>query len=550
MKKPEFAKLFMDYMEEISDPENRKLYEQELEQMERERVEEGGGGQVQVIVPDFHFVVKIKAIDSNEKIFVNICTSIKLDKPASTRSARGTNWSLPHSLTILKPCTDKAGKEAKSADFVVHPEAMINAEKIPGFRQMIVDTAVDALGKANPTLKLDRKSITQPKLSYRGGPTPQAQVIRDGVDSLPDPKAKFEKEMHAQHRDAMVQKKEAMEKAEEAANQKPGSKEIVLPSGIIQPCYSILHRGNFDLGDHLQNREDRRQRRPQQLIVTFTLPQLSTIQDLNVDVQERCIELEREGMYACQVKLPYPVIDAASSATWDRSTHKLTVTLPVVAPSLVRSAEDDGGDGDGELAVEEEGEEEEEEEDAAAQAARQEELEALAQAKAERLAREEQEAAEMAEREMRERAEILRMRQQVVKERDVQVAAQKEQTSAAGQDAIANAFWERQKGKVPTAVEGSTELEAATPPLLEDASGEAYATSSAAAENEDEKVEAEAPPIPVRMEEVTEVEVIENKLPSMKTLRASHYRSPEEEASSTHLPSFPFENKLLWQVNF
>jgi dynein assembly factor 2 len=37
MKNEEFRKMFISYCEEISDPENRKLYEQEIKQLESER---------------------------------------------------------------------------------------------------------------------------------------------------------------------------------------------------------------------------------------------------------------------------------------------------------------------------------------------------------------------------------------------------------------------------------------------------------------------------------------------------------------------------------
>jgi dynein assembly factor 2, axonemal len=37
MKNEEFRKMFISYCEEISDPENRKLYEKEIKQLESER---------------------------------------------------------------------------------------------------------------------------------------------------------------------------------------------------------------------------------------------------------------------------------------------------------------------------------------------------------------------------------------------------------------------------------------------------------------------------------------------------------------------------------
>jgi len=49
----EFRKLFFDYVEEIQDPENRKIYEEEITQLEKER-----GVEVRFIHPQPGFVIK------------------------------------------------------------------------------------------------------------------------------------------------------------------------------------------------------------------------------------------------------------------------------------------------------------------------------------------------------------------------------------------------------------------------------------------------------------------------------------------------------------
>lgn len=47
LKHEEFRKMFVEYCEEITDPENRKLYEKEITQLEKER-----GIDVQFINPE------------------------------------------------------------------------------------------------------------------------------------------------------------------------------------------------------------------------------------------------------------------------------------------------------------------------------------------------------------------------------------------------------------------------------------------------------------------------------------------------------------------
>jgi hypothetical protein len=74
------------YAEEISDPENRKLYEQEITQMEQER-----GMDVQFIHPKPGHVLKT-SVDGDMKAFINICQNDKIGKPVSKREVLYHLW--------------------------------------------------------------------------------------------------------------------------------------------------------------------------------------------------------------------------------------------------------------------------------------------------------------------------------------------------------------------------------------------------------------------------------------------------------------------------
>jgi dynein assembly factor 2, axonemal len=100
LKNKEFRQLFVDYCEEITDPENRKLYEQEIKQLEQER-----GVDVTFINPEPGYVIKTSA-DGTTKTFLNIATNEHVEKPTSTPTTnadglRGLNWSLPY--TVVPP---------------------------------------------------------------------------------------------------------------------------------------------------------------------------------------------------------------------------------------------------------------------------------------------------------------------------------------------------------------------------------------------------------------------------------------------------------------
>ena len=89
----------MDYVKEISDPENKKLYEDELKALEAEK-----GNNVIFINPTPGFVVKTVEKDKTIKIFINVCHSPEIQKATPIRKDKGVQWSIP--LSMGKPRED------------------------------------------------------------------------------------------------------------------------------------------------------------------------------------------------------------------------------------------------------------------------------------------------------------------------------------------------------------------------------------------------------------------------------------------------------------
>ena len=126
LKKEEFRKLLAEYAEEISDPENRQRYEEEITALEAER-----GKDVTFIHPVGGHVIK-SCLESGERIFINICKSEVIGKPstnaASKNGKRGMQWSLPHSFTPPRDDFDKSQRKCKVFDVVFHPDTYRMAE--------------------------------------------------------------------------------------------------------------------------------------------------------------------------------------------------------------------------------------------------------------------------------------------------------------------------------------------------------------------------------------------------------------------------------------
>lgn len=102
LKEPEFKSLFFDYLNEINNPENKKEYERQLLQVEREQ-----GYDTTLITPIPHHTIKTTT-DTNIKTFINITYTDSLHiLPASSKHHNGGNaWSIPYSCSKERPDLD------------------------------------------------------------------------------------------------------------------------------------------------------------------------------------------------------------------------------------------------------------------------------------------------------------------------------------------------------------------------------------------------------------------------------------------------------------
>lgn len=181
LKHKEFRKLFVDYCEEIQDPENKKLYESEITQLENER-----GVDITFINPEPGYVIKTSS-DGATKTFINVATNEKIDKPShsvttSDGGQKGLTWRLPHILAPPHRDLDKKGELCHVYDIVFHPDALHLASRNGAFRQLVNDTAIDAV-QQNFKVQLDRANMKFPKgLSYKGIAKPT--VIRKKIQDF------------------------------------------------------------------------------------------------------------------------------------------------------------------------------------------------------------------------------------------------------------------------------------------------------------------------------------------------------------------------------
>ena len=161
MEHEEFARLFADYMTELSDPKNRAEQDLYLRQLEEQN--EVPHGKL-VLRPEPGFVLKFKfnrkeaanrsgngrsskKKNKPTKLFINVVYSNKIRKPTSTEmkdptnNASGTYWTLPYSLGPLRMEKDANKVLVPTFDCCFHPETLAHGAKNPAFRDLIVKTA-------------------------------------------------------------------------------------------------------------------------------------------------------------------------------------------------------------------------------------------------------------------------------------------------------------------------------------------------------------------------------------------------------------------------
>lgn len=325
LKHEEFRKMFVDYCEEISDPENRKIYEQEIKQLEKER-----GVDVTFINPLPGYVIKTSS-DGTTKTFINIATSEKIEKPSSVTSSnaegqRGLTWSLPYTLAPPRRDLDKKSELCHVYDVVFHPEALHLASRNAPFRKLVNDTAIDAIQKAHGVV-LDRANMKFPKISYKGLAKPT--VIRKRIAGY-DEKTTEPSPIDSIYPPMPDEFKVQPIVVEPTA---PPADDFTIPK------YKIVQRRGVEFHEMTHEIDAKLNLTiPSELVVTIDLPLLNSSQDATLDVTNKRIHLvsEKPARYRLDVNLPYDVKEENGSAKFNTKDRQLIITLPVVPEKKLR----------------------------------------------------------------------------------------------------------------------------------------------------------------------------------------------------------------------
>ena len=258
LKDKEFVKLLGEYAEELKDPENRALYEEEIGKLEEER-----GNTVIFINPKPGYVLKTRHSGDGSKIFINICSDDNIGEPSSrvetVSGGQGLQWSIPYSQSQPRQDIDKGGDQCMVYDVIFHHDTLYLAAKDQRMKEVVHNTALDALERAFQ-VKCDRSFVKFPKMKFKGVFKPT--VIRKPLDNAASDKVKVS----------------------------PPTMEEVMPEitkmKVSKPEYSIKYRHSTDLQDHvIQPSNHVSSVRPREMIIDVSLPLLDSAAGVDLDVQ-------------------------------------------------------------------------------------------------------------------------------------------------------------------------------------------------------------------------------------------------------------------------
>nr|XP_033808352.1 protein kintoun isoform X2 [Geotrypetes seraphini] len=332
-KDEKFKELFIAYAKEISDPENKKKYEEEITLLEKER-----GIDVKFVHPQPGHVLKT-SLNGVQKCYINVCSNELITKPGCEAgkgkdNRKGQHWSLPYSLVPGREDLGKEGRKHMIYDVVFHPETLYMASKNQRFKQMVDSTAVEAIEKQFG-VKLDEKNAKMLKLKYKG--VPQAAVLRTPLPGKPqetvdaDDPLQFPYPYETEKSDLPEERGQAeVKKTATVAHQTDEDRELRCAKPNT-PRYTIVHRSHFDLQDYRYVRDAAPSPIPKELVVIIDLPLLKSAEQATLDVAEKHLSLEsRKPDYSLQISLPYRVHENQGTAKFNKAKKQLVITLPVV----------------------------------------------------------------------------------------------------------------------------------------------------------------------------------------------------------------------------
>lgn len=365
MKDPKFKELFMDYIKEISNCDEKEAMERHIKQCERGQNSPNGGfcmeGKI-LLLPLKDFCVKTHNLKTKQKVFINICycEKIKNSKAYDDSIQKGTHWEIPYSLGGPSLDIDKVGKECIVFDFIVGVKTHENAKDHKPFKQFLILTAIEAIEKQK-SIELS-KDFALPLMSYKG----KNGAKEPRVFTIPkEPKNTGSNAQGKADDDASLTPQMALETKDGKNPKRPSPIELgcdgnvrrradkggALPScghaagetgsamesralaewrSETEPMFEVLHRSTVDYSHYWEDTKlNNENSSPTWIVLRVHLKDVTSVHDVQLDLEKDQVFLRVPGKYRLKVDLKYKVDNFQSNAKWDKKKQQLLVTLPI-----------------------------------------------------------------------------------------------------------------------------------------------------------------------------------------------------------------------------
>lgn len=323
-----FRALFAEYAAELTDPEQRRLYEEEVAALERER-----GVSVRFIHPTAGYVLRTSQAGSR-RCYLNVCSNAHVGPPQARAEAGGQRWALPFSLAPGREELGRGGRRRTIYDVVFHPAALRLAARSARFRRLLSDTALEAVER-HCAVQLDRANAAVLRgVQYKG--VPQVPVIRSPLPGGAPPPPDDSSPLPPFPYPPAAAPPPPPAAAAPSAARSPGP---------TTPRWSICHRSYVDLQDHRCCRDSAPSPVPRELVVTVELPLLRSASQAALEIRGRELRLDSpRPAYRLRLRLPYDVDESGGRAAFNKAQRRLQVTLPVLPPPRPREPPGPGGE--------------------------------------------------------------------------------------------------------------------------------------------------------------------------------------------------------------
>ncbi|KAE8586523.1 hypothetical protein XENTR_v10021690 [Xenopus tropicalis] len=342
-KDPTFREMFIQYAEEISDPENRKKYEQEIYKMENER-----GMDIKFIHPKPGYVL-LSSVNGVQKCYLNICSNDLIQKPECKpgkdgEGKAGLHWSLPYSLSPGRDDLSKDGSKHVIYDVVFHPDTLHIASKNGKFKGIVDSTALEAVA-SQFNVTLDKANVRTLSMKYKGVPNPS--VLRKPLPEASPKSRDLEDPLCFPYPYDVPTAVGTEKKDQKRVIQKECKQHLVTPEQdpnvqvAATPNYTVRHRSYVDLQDFRDSRDSTPSPVPKELVITVDLPLLNSAAGVNLHIAGKNLSLESEKpAYKLNVKLPYAVEDNQGKAQFNKVKKQLIITVPVIQHNILSLMQD------------------------------------------------------------------------------------------------------------------------------------------------------------------------------------------------------------------